>query len=182
MVTSDPLPKRGRGRPKGSGAIDDAAALRSIAAHLVSRPNARLAAALRTVCDKADVSRGHRLRRKWRAFGPSLIAAEVERGRREQRSDVEIVSPMARDHAALIDALTGRIPTAGQLGFDRDLIASLSAVATRAHAATRGIDWANISAMAATVRRSGVAMDMFKPFEGSTRAMYAIAEFFKTSR
>lgn len=79
MTSIDNVHKRGRGRPKGSGAIDDHNNLGRIAALIAEDPSLKPWSAIKQVCGPTNESIIRRLYRKWNQEGEVLIAKENDR-------------------------------------------------------------------------------------------------------
>jgi hypothetical protein len=88
--------KRGRGRPKGSGARDDTAALWRLAIHILDHQSAEPWPAIRKACGATHDSHIRRLYRKWRAQGSDLLAAERRRRQQAQAALPGFISSQRR--------------------------------------------------------------------------------------
>lgn len=92
MDVKNILPKRPRGRPRGTG-IDDVATLAVVADMLATHPSMKPTTAMKRCVTRIQSSHLRRLQEKWRVDGPRLRIEAVKRAR--QKKDARTVAEIA---------------------------------------------------------------------------------------
>ena len=118
-------PKRGRGRPTGTG-IDDAVTLKAVADILATNPGMRPTTAMKRCVEDIEASPLRRLQEKWTVNGAALLAEAEQRVRERQAAQTRRAEAVQRGSAS-------GVPLAGMRGiaylFDPTSVRALQAAA-----------------------------------------------------